>query len=155
MMWCAVASSWLVAARTATVLPTPTSPVMTPRSDSATQKRMRATASWWLARSHSLFAGMVLPKRVLLKPKWVTHGARVIMADAPRRAGVGRHVDHAVCVRWAGRGRRAGRGFRRRGWPAPGPGSRRPRCTWLGLWQLPMDVAFQDERHRLSGRVAL
>jgi hypothetical protein len=45
MTWCAVGSSWVVAARKATVLPTPTSPVMTPSNDSPMQKRMRATAS--------------------------------------------------------------------------------------------------------------
>ncbi len=45
MTWWAVGSSWLVAARTATVLPIPTSPVMTPNNDSPMQKRMRATAS--------------------------------------------------------------------------------------------------------------
>jgi len=43
-------------------LPTPTSPVMTPNNDSPIQKRMRATASWWLARSHSLVAGIVFEK---------------------------------------------------------------------------------------------
>ena len=48
-----------MAARTATVLPTPTSPVMTPSNDSLMQKRMRATASWWLARSHNWAAEMV------------------------------------------------------------------------------------------------
>jgi hypothetical protein len=46
MTWWALGSSWLAAARKATVLPTPTSPVMTPSSDSPIQKRMRATASW-------------------------------------------------------------------------------------------------------------
>ena len=60
MTWWAAGSSWLVAARIATVLPTPTSPVMTPNNDSPMQKRMRATASWWLARSHNLAAGIVL-----------------------------------------------------------------------------------------------
>jgi hypothetical protein len=45
-MWWALESSWLVAARSATVLPTPTSPVITPSKDSPMQKRMRATASW-------------------------------------------------------------------------------------------------------------
>jgi hypothetical protein len=34
-------------------LATPTLQVITPKSDSAMQKRMRETASWWLERSHS------------------------------------------------------------------------------------------------------
>src|SRR5712691_6293861 len=115
MMWCAVASSWLAAARTATVLPTPTSLVMTPRSDSPMQKRIRATASWWLARSHSRLAGMVLLNGVRVKPKWLTQGARVMTA------GPGPH--HA-----AGRGRRSGRAVGRHAPLGPGPGNR---CRWM------------------------
>src|SRR5438552_18848445 len=112
MMWCAVASSWLAAARTATVLPTPTSPVMTPRSDSAIQKRIRATASWWLARSHSWLAGMVLLNGVRVKPKWLTQGARV-MTVARRQ--------HA-----AGRGRQSGEALTARARPRSDPGNRHP-----------------------------
>ena len=51
---------------------------MTPSNDSPMQKRMRATASWWLARSHSWLAGMVLLNGVRVKPKWLTQGARVM-----------------------------------------------------------------------------
>src|SRR5438874_10326385 len=110
MTWWALGSRWLVAARKATVLPTPTSPVMTPRSDSPMQKRMRATASWWLARSHSWLAGMVLLNGVRVKPKWLTQGARV-MTVGPGHA--------------AGRGRRSGRAAGRHARPGPGPGNRR------------------------------
>src|SRR5438552_1431575 len=112
MTWWALGSSWLVAARSATVLPTPTSPVMTPSNDSPMQKRMRATASWWLARSHSWLAGMLLLNGVRVKPKWLTHGARV-MSAAP-----GWRYE-------AGRGRRSGRAVGRHARPRQGPGNRR------------------------------
>jgi hypothetical protein len=62
------------------VIHAPTSPTSTPRSDSAMQKRMRATAAWWLARSQSWLAGMVLRNGVWVKPKWATQGARLLMA---------------------------------------------------------------------------
>src|SRR6266851_2968479 len=112
MTWRALGSSWLVAARKATVLPTPTSPVMTPSSDSLIQKRMRATASWWLARSHSWLAGMVLLNGVRVKPKWLTQGARVM--TVPRR----RHA--------AGRGRQSGQATAGRARPRSDPGNRHP-----------------------------
>src|SRR6266567_7210466 len=112
MTWWALGSSWLVAARRATVLPTPTSPVMTPSSDSPMQKRIRATASGWLARWHSWLAGMVLLNGVRVKPKWLTQGARV-MTVARRR--------HA-----AGRGRRSGRAGGRHARPRSDRGNRHP-----------------------------
>src|SRR5689334_3267444 len=44
-----------------------------PSNDSVMQKRMRATASWWLARSHNwAAAGMILLNGVRAKPKWPT-----------------------------------------------------------------------------------
>src|SRR2546425_11468122 len=94
MTWWALGSSWVVAARSATVLPTPTSPVMTPNNDSPMQKRMRATASWWLARSPSWVGGMVLLNGVRVKPKWETQGARVTIAG-PGAAGRGRRSGPA------------------------------------------------------------
>src|SRR5262245_14668909 len=100
MMWCAVASNWLVAARTATVLPMPTSPVMTPSSDSLMQKRMSATASWWLARSHNWAAGMVLLNGVRVKPKWLTHGARLIAGPPkPQKANLDTQYGRATALR--------------------------------------------------------
>src|SRR5712691_7014625 len=111
MTWCVLGSSWLVAARRATVLPTPTSLVMTPRSDSPMQKRMRATASWWLARSHNWLAGMVLLNGVRVKPKWLTQGARVMTAGPGQPA--------------ADRGRRSDPAGGRHARPGPGPGNRR------------------------------
>lgn len=51
-------TSYLAPARTAIVLPTSTSPLMTLSSDSE-QKRMRATACWWPAGSQDCDAGMV------------------------------------------------------------------------------------------------
>src|SRR5439155_20361719 len=125
MTWWALGSSWLVAARRATVLPTPTSPVMTPRSDSPMQKRMRATASWWLARSHNWLAGMVLLNGVRVKPKWLTQGARVMIAGPER--------THA-----AGRGRRSGLATARHARPGPGPGNR---CRWRVVVELAGPVA--------------
>src|SRR5579875_2646187 len=46
MNWWHVGSKEAIAARTATVFPAPTSPVSSPRADSATQTLMRAMASW-------------------------------------------------------------------------------------------------------------
>ena len=62
----------------------PVSPVSTPRSDSAMQKRMRATASWWRARSQSWLAAMVLRKGVAVKPgRGGWFGLRDLVVDVP------------------------------------------------------------------------
>src|SRR6266508_6055858 len=66
-----------MAARTATVLPAPTSPHSTPRAASATQKPMRATASAWAVRHMRSRAAIRLVKGVLVKPKWATQGGRL------------------------------------------------------------------------------
>src|SRR6266498_213901 len=75
MMWWRVRSRAATAARTATVLPAPTSPVMTPRAASATQKLMRATASAWVSRANRSRAAMALVRGVRVNPKWATQGA--------------------------------------------------------------------------------
>src|SRR6185437_7456899 len=56
MTWCRVGSRAATAARTATVLPAPTSPVTTPRAASTTRKLIRAIASaraWRANRSRA------------------------------------------------------------------------------------------------------
>ena len=78
MTWWRVRSSPATAARTATVLPEPTSPTMTPSRSSAMQKPMRATASAWAARGNRFWAGLDLLKGMWVRPKWVTEGARLI-----------------------------------------------------------------------------
>ena len=67
------------AARTATVLPAPTSPHSTPRVASATQKPMRATASAWAWRVNRSRAAMRLVNGVRVKPKWAIQEARVLV----------------------------------------------------------------------------
>jgi hypothetical protein len=61
MTWCRVGSRPATAARSATVLPAPTSPVTTPRADSTTQKLIRAIASAWAWRANRSRAAMDLP----------------------------------------------------------------------------------------------
>src|SRR6266568_2172356 len=76
MTWKRVRSRAAVAARTATVLPAPTSPQTTPRAASAMQKPMRAMASAWAVRAMRSRAAIRLVNGVLAKPKWATQGAR-------------------------------------------------------------------------------
>src|SRR5262245_19900719 len=76
------------------------------------QNRIRATASRWLGRSHSWAAEGFFENGVLVKPKWVTQGVRIMAVVPPAAAQVGR-------------GMRVGRWFRRHARPAPGRGSRR------------------------------
>src|SRR6266545_4194516 len=153
MTWCAAGSSWLVAARTATVLPTPTSPVMTPNNDSAMQKRMRATASWWLARSHNLLAGMVFENGMREKPKCETHGMRVMAAGPPAPLAGGAGPGH---------GRRSNRSAQRHAWPAAAPGNRRRLLAAPPIGRrghrpgdLVVHVATKHERHRTAHRSTL
>src|SRR6266487_1072376 len=93
-----------MAARTATVLPAPTSPHSTPRAASATQKPMRATASAWAVRHMRSRAAIRLVKGVLVKPKWATQGGRLaggwgLGAQAgERRAPVGDVADGLLLV---------------------------------------------------------
>src|SRR6202043_896767 len=61
LTWCRVGWSAATAARSATVLPAPTSPVTTPSADSTTQKLIRAIASACAWRGNRSRAGMDLP----------------------------------------------------------------------------------------------
>src|SRR3972149_6297038 len=64
------------AARAATVLPVPPSPVMTPRADSAMQWRIRATASSWGALVNSSDGAGDLPKGGRGEPEGGCQGGR-------------------------------------------------------------------------------
>src|SRR5271169_2993407 len=75
MTWCRVGSRPATAARRATVLPAPTSPVTTPSADSTTQKLIRAIASAWAWRGNRSLAGIDLPNGVRARPKCAAHGA--------------------------------------------------------------------------------
>src|SRR6266702_7594148 len=77
-----------MAARTATVLPAPTSPHSTPRAASAMQKPMRATASAWAVRLRRSRAAMRLVRGVLVKPKWATQGGRLVGVAAGSLVGL-------------------------------------------------------------------
>src|SRR3972149_1455193 len=100
-----------LAARAATVLPVPTSPVITPRAASAMQWRMRATASSWGALVNSSEGARLLPKGVRVKPKWVCQGARSV-------------IRTALLLFRAGRGTRSDPTPSPRGRPGPGRDSR-------------------------------
>src|SRR5229473_3376806 len=80
MTWWRVGSRAATAARSATVLPAPTSPVTTPRADSTTQKLIRAIASACAARPDRSFAGMDLPNGVRVRPKCAAHAAALTPA---------------------------------------------------------------------------
>ena len=100
MIWWRVGSRPATAARTATVLPAPTSPVTTPSADSTTQKLMRAMASAWAWRGNRSLAGMDLPNGVRARPKCAAHGAALtvpllllVLAGRRRRACESGEVD--------------------------------------------------------------
>src|SRR5215469_7361442 len=116
MTWCRVGSRPATAARTATVLPAPTSPVMTPSRVSSMQKLIRAVAWAWAWRANRSLAAIAFPNGVRASPKCAAHGARLAIAVLPvlrageqvqlgevdRRAGAGllvvRGGDHAEVV---------------------------------------------------------
>src|SRR3989454_6326728 len=151
MTWCRVGSRPATAARTATVLPAPTSPVMTPSKISVMQKLVRAVAWAWAWRANRSPAAIALPNGVRASPKCAAHGARLAIAvlllvvsaglqgqpgEVDRRAGAGLLVvgggDHAEVVDPGRlRGRRRGRG----------DGT--------------VHVTADDERHRGPGRPAV
>src|SRR3974390_807757 len=101
------------AARTATVLPAPTSPGMTPSRGSVMQKLIRAVAWAWACRADRCLAAVALPNGVRASRKCAAHGARLAIAvllvlragehlqlgEVDRRAGAGllvvRGGDHA------------------------------------------------------------
>src|SRR5438270_13947541 len=88
MTWCRVGSSPATAARTATVFPAPTSPVMTPSRIWSMQKLIRAVAWAWAWRANRSPAAIALPNGVRASPKCAAHGARLAIAVLPvLRAG--------------------------------------------------------------------
>src|SRR6266536_1299951 len=126
MVVCREGSRSVRAARSATVLPAPTSPVMTPRAVSATHQRIRATASACPVWRCSMPGARSLRKGVRVKPK-EEHSLSTLTGCPPARprpggsgrwGSGGRRGRGRVGVGWAGRpvrGRRAG-GGRVRGW---------------------------------------
>jgi hypothetical protein len=80
-------SSWNVAAHTATVLLTPHLAGEYPQEGLGDGELDAAHRFRGLARSHSSLAGIVLENGVWVKPKWLTHGAR-IMTGPPLRCAV-------------------------------------------------------------------
>src|ERR1035441_2329655 len=85
MTWWRVGSRPATAARSATVLPAPTSPVTTPSADSTTQKLIRAIASACAGRANRSRAAMDLPNGVRARPKCAAHGAALTAAPPPGR----------------------------------------------------------------------
>src|SRR5216684_1131273 len=107
MTWWRVGSRAATAARSATVLPAPTSPVTTPSADSTTQKLIRAIASAWACRANRSRAGMALPNGVRARPKCAAQSGEVDLGSGAGGLLV-RGGDHAEVVD-PGRGRvRAG-----------------------------------------------
>src|SRR6266550_7050614 len=151
MTWCRVGSSPATAARTATVFPAPTSPVITPSRIWSMQKLIRAVAWAWAWRANRSPAAIALPNGVRASPKCAAHGARLAIAvlllvvsaglqgqpgEVDRRAGAGLLVvgggDHAEVV-------------------DPGRLRRRRRSRGDGT----VHVTADHERHRGPGRPAV
>src|SRR5258705_13395372 len=101
MTWCRVGSSPATAARTATVFPAPTSPVITPSRIWSMQKLIRAVAWAWAWRANKSPAAIALPNGGRASPKGAAPGARLGIAalrgrrqpgqpgEVDRRAGAG------------------------------------------------------------------
>src|ERR1035437_2563994 len=87
MVVCRDASSPARAARIATVLPAPTSPVTTPRARSLTHQLIRARASAWLVWRCSIWGARALPKGIRVNPYGVAagKGSLVLLGDRGRR----------------------------------------------------------------------
>src|SRR5487761_1113178 len=73
-------SSADMAARTAMVLPAPTSPVRTPRAPSVTSQRIRATASEWARAVNSMLGARSRPNGMRVKPQWACSLSMAISA---------------------------------------------------------------------------
>src|SRR2546430_11616726 len=80
MTWCRVGSSPATAARTATVFPAPTSPVITPSRIWSMQKLIRAVAWAWAWRANKSPAAIAFPNGVRARPKCAAHGAPLALA---------------------------------------------------------------------------
>src|SRR5256885_5775090 len=91
MTWCRVGSSPATAARTATVFPAPTSPVITPSRIWSMQKLIRAVAWAWAWRANRSPAAIAFPNGGRASPKCAAHGARLVIAIFP--AGLRQHLQ--------------------------------------------------------------
>src|SRR3989440_1560147 len=92
MTWCRVGSSPATAARTATVFPAPTSPVITPSRIWSMQKLIRAVAWAWAWRANRSLAAIAFPNGVRASPKCAAHGARLAIVIFLLAAGLGRQL---------------------------------------------------------------
>src|SRR6266536_2184955 len=150
MTWCRVGSSPATAARTATVFPAPTSPVMTPGKVSAMQKLIRAVAWACACRANRSPAAIALPDGVRASPKCAAHGARLVIAVLPvLRAG--QHGQPGEVDPGAGAGFLVVRGGDHAEVVDPGRVRRRRRRRGDGAVHVPAD----HERHRGPGRPAV
>ena len=91
-MWREVSSS-ARAARTATVLPAPTSPVITPMAASSTHQAMRATASAWPGWRCSMEGARSLVNGVRVKPQWERSRSMLIGSSPVVGASSGVEAD--------------------------------------------------------------
>src|SRR5487761_377590 len=146
MTWCRVGSRPATAARTATVLPAPTSPVMTPSRTWAMQKLIRAVAWAWAWRANRSLAAMDLPNGVRASPKCAAHGARLGIAVLP---GLRQHLQPGEVDRRAGAGFLVVGGGDHAQVVDPGRVRRGRRGRGDGTVHVPAD----HERHRGPGRL--
>src|SRR5260370_19056498 len=89
MPWWRVGCSPAADARTATVFPAPTSPVITPSRIWSMQKLIRAVAWAWAWRANRSPAAIAFPNGVRASPKCAAHGARLAIAVLLLAAGLG------------------------------------------------------------------
>jgi hypothetical protein len=153
-MLCRVGSSPETAARTATIFPAPTSPVITPIRRSATHQPIRATASPWLACGAG--SPMRGRGRVWVNPKRPWRRSIIIAPARPGRGAVRVGQDRARPARC-----RAGPGGRPSGRVRPGEPHRaagRSRSPWPAVGRgcfrsgLGVGVATNLVRDCRSGR---
>src|SRR2546421_488473 len=123
MTWCRVGSSPATAARTATVFPAPTSPVITPSRIWSMQKLIRAVAWAWAWRANRALAAIAFPNGGRASPKCAAHGAPLATGIFPPAPGPGRAPGERLeGVGFPCRGRGRHRGPPR----APRPANRSP-----------------------------
>src|SRR6266498_4383182 len=135
MTTCRTGSRAARAARTATVLPAPTSPVITPRACSVTVQVIRTTASLWAAWRCSMAGARSRPNGSRVKPQWPCSFCSISGHHLLWRSGACRTGGSAGRPWLAGRrpvrrGRRCGGGRRAGG---SRPAGRRSRSWWPGL----------------------
>src|SRR2546430_3311688 len=149
MTWWRVGSSPATAARTATVFPAPTSPVITPSRIWSMQKLIRAVAWAWAWRANRSPAAIAFPNGVRASPKCAAHGARLASAVRLLVAGPGRQPGEVD--RGSGAGLLVAGGGDHAEVVDPGRVRRRRRRRGDGTVHVPAD----HERHRGPGRPAV